>query len=167
MLARPRVDQPHYETHLGDVDYWSPYVAGVLSRHHLAARTVEAPLVGTFPTFLVGDVVVKMFGPSFDGPAAHAAEHGMHLLLSAHPDIPAPALVAAGHLFDEDPRWPYLVTARLPGVALREVGHGRSDYRAVAHTLGAAIARLHQLHPRRRSPIAMSCRCPEPARGNG
>jgi hygromycin-B 7''-O-kinase len=145
MLDRPRVDQPRYGTHLGDVDYWSPYVACVLSRHGVAAKEVEAPFVGTFPTFLAGDVVVKMFGPTFDGPATHAAELGMHRLLSVHPAIPAPALIADGWLFDDEPRWPYLITTRLPGVAIREVARGRFDYRAVAHTLGAATGRLHQL----------------------
>jgi aminoglycoside phosphotransferase (APT) family kinase protein len=147
MLDRPRVDQPHYGAHLGDVVYWSPYVASVLSRHHLAAKELEAPFVGTFPTFLVGDVAVKLFGPAFDGPDSHAAEHAMHRLLSAHPAIPAPELIAGGYLFDDEPRWPYLVTSRLPGVAIREATRDRRDYGAVAYRLGVAIGRLHQLPP--------------------
>jgi aminoglycoside phosphotransferase (APT) family kinase protein len=101
--------------------------------------------VGTFPTFLVGDLVVKLFGPAFDGAGSYAAERAMLRLLSAHPAIPGPPLIAEGWLFEEEPRWPYLITARLPGVAIREARGARSEYRSVADQLGDAISRLHQL----------------------
>jgi len=145
VLDRPRIDQPHYGMHLGDVAYWSPYVAIVLSRHHLPASGLETPFAGTFPTFLAGDVVVKLFGPAFDGTESHAAELAMHRLLSGHPEVPAPGLKAQGSLFDDEPRWPYLVTGRLRGVAIREAGLDHSESVSVATQLGEAVGHLHQL----------------------
>jgi hygromycin-B 7''-O-kinase len=145
VLDRPRADQPHYGTHLGDVAYWSPYVAVVLARHHLPASELEAPFAGTFPVFLAGEVVVKLFGPAFDGTESHAAELAMHRLLASHPEVPAPRFIAQGCLFDEEPRWPYLVTGRLRGVAIREAGLDHSGSVPVAAQLGEAVGRLHQL----------------------
>src|SRR5262249_49346079 len=119
------------------------YVAVVLARHHLPASELEAPFAGTFPVFLAGEVVVKLFGPAFDGTESHAAELAMHRLLAGHPEVPAPGLIACGCLFDDEPRWPYLVPWRLRGVAIREAG---LDYcESVAAQLGEAVGRLHQL----------------------
>ena len=42
-------------------------MTAVLARHELARAPIETPFVGTFPTFFVGDVVVKLFGPRYDG----------------------------------------------------------------------------------------------------
>src|SRR5207249_827295 len=87
-LERPIDRQPHYGQHLGDPAYWQPYVEEVLGRHALPADRLEAPFVGTFPTFIVGDVVVKLFGPSFDGERSSRVETAMHLSLEGAPDIP-------------------------------------------------------------------------------
>jgi aminoglycoside phosphotransferase len=147
LSERPRVDQPHYGDHLGDVEYWGPYVLEVLARHQESARMLEAPFVGSFPTFLAGDLVVKLFGPAFDGPASFRAEHAMHRLLALHADIPAPELVAFGHLFDDEPSWPYLITERWTGVAIREAEVAAGDAIEIAAGLGTAVARLHRLAP--------------------
>ena len=51
---------------LGDAGFWWPYVAEILKRHDLADAGRE-PVAGfnpTYPTFLCGDVVVKLFGYS-------------------------------------------------------------------------------------------------------
>lgn len=138
---KPRSDQPHYGEHLGDAAYWDPWVREVLDRHDLPAVEIEEPFVGTFPTFLVGDVVVKLFGEGFDGVASHGAELAMHELLASHRDIPAPGLVASGWLYDDEPRWPYLVTERIAGVAVREGGASIE----VASRLGEVVALLHAL----------------------
>lgn len=147
MLERPRTDQPHYGRHLDDPGYWAPYVLAVLRRHHLPITSVEAPFPGSFPTFLVGDLVVKLFGDTFDGPASHAAELAMHELLAGHPAIAAPALVAAGHLFQDAPAWPYLVTERLAGVAVRDAELTGRVAGRVADELGHLAQRLHALEP--------------------
>jgi len=131
--------------HLGDVAYWSPYVAVVLARHHLPASELEASFAGTFPVFLAGEVVIKLFGPAFDGTESHTAELAMHHLLSGHPEVPAPGLIAHGCLFGDEPRWPYLVTGRLRGVAIREADLDHSASVSVARQLGEAVGRLHRL----------------------
>jgi hypothetical protein len=106
-LARPREDQPHYGEHLGDPRHWGPYVRAALDRHSLPEDVIEAPFVGTFPTFIVGDVVVKLFGTSFDGQRSSRVELAMHELLAV-PDFlsdaePAGILVhgdiTADHVF--------------------------------------------------------------------
>lgn len=142
---RPREEQPYYGAHLGDATYWEPYVIEALTRHRLPLAPVEAPFVGTFPTFLVGGLVVKLFGQAFDGQRSYAVELDVHTLLAGHEDIPATKLVATGPLFDDEPRWPYLVTTRLAGTAIREVELGDADSRSVAREVGEMTSRLHQL----------------------
>jgi hypothetical protein len=124
VLEQPIATQPHYGEHLGDAAYWGPYVAEAARRERIPVTHAEAAFVGTFPTFLIGDHVVKLFGPAFDGLHAWAAERSMHKALAARPDLPVPALVAAGALFDASHtwRWPYLVTRRLHGHTVRDVG---------------------------------------------
>jgi len=142
-LERPVDAQPHYGQHLGDAAYWEPYVVEVLARHGVATRPLEVPFVGTFPTFLVGDVVVKLFGPGFDGVRSCAIELALFDAIGDVTEIPAPALIASGHLFDGEPRWPYIVSERVGGVALREVQLADGDAEAIAHQLGAIVDRLH------------------------
>jgi hypothetical protein len=71
-------------------------VAIVLSRHHLPASELEAPFCWDLSDVLADDVVVKLFGPAFDGAESHGTELAMHHLLAGHPDVPAPGLIAHG-----------------------------------------------------------------------
>ena len=146
-LPRPTDMQPHYGQHLGDPDYWRPYVTEVLQRHSLPIKTIEPPFVGSFPTFIVGEVVVKLFARSFDGERSSAVERAMLSLLASEPAIPAPRLVAADSLFDAEPRWPYLVIERVRGQAVRDIPLTDAEGDDVAAELGAVVARLHQLAP--------------------
>lgn len=160
MLPRPTTDQPHYGQHLGDATYWGPCVRTALEQSRLPILPIEAPFVGTFPTFLVGDVVVKLFGDTFDGAACFATELAMAELLAGQPGIPAPALVASGRLFDDDDHWnwPYLIMERLRSVPIREARSARSVPAAAAE-LGAVITRLHRLSV----PDLIAARDPLPA----
>lgn len=146
-LERPIDAQPHYGEHLGDPAYWASYVREVLDRHALPVAPLEPPFVGTFPTFLVGGLVVKLFGPGFDGERSSQVEASMHLLLALHGDIPAPALIASGQLFDSNPTWPYLVTERARGAAIRDVNLGAERAEKVAADLGTIVRQLHTLTP--------------------
>lgn len=159
-LSRPSTDQPHYGRHLGDVGYWGQYALEVLDREGLPRATIEAPFVGTFPTFLVGGLVVKLFGETFDGGEAFAAELAMAELLAGVPEIPAPEVLASGRLFaaDDGWSWPYLIMERLTAQAVRDVPDGRSLQRA-AEQLGPALARLHTLPV----PATIATRDPLPA----
>ncbi len=145
-LPLPITSQPHYGAHLGDVGYWSDYVVAALDRHGLPHSRIEAPFVGSFPTFLVGDVVVKLFGDAFDGPCCFDVEKAMYELLTPIRDIPAPGLIATGHLFDDPDRWhwPYLISERLAGTAIRDLPADAMTP-AMAEQLGAIVARLHSL----------------------
>jgi aminoglycoside phosphotransferase (APT) family kinase protein len=103
--------------------------------------------VGTYPTFLAGEVVVKLFGYFPSWRANHAAELAAQLLLRDHPGIPAPALLAAGQLYREPASepWPYLVTERFTGAALRDASLAPAERLRVAGRLGAAVRRVHDL----------------------
>lgn len=144
MLHRPEASQPHYGENLGNADYWSPWVKEVLDRHALPHVPLDSPFVGSFPTFLVGGVAVKLLGDSFEGPTCFATEVAMLELLADIAAVPAPRMLASGALFDDAPRWHYIVTERLGGVALRDAKNARRD---VAGELGQVVAELHRLSP--------------------
>jgi hypothetical protein len=146
-LERPIDRQPHYGEHLGDPGYWAPYVREVLERHGLPVERLEAPHVGTFPTFIVGDLVVKLFGPGFDGERSSQVETAMHDLLESHAAIPSAGLVATGQLFELKPAWPYLVAERVRGRAIRDVNLSDTLAEGVAAELGAIVGSLHALTP--------------------
>ena len=166
-MQRPRfASVREYGAGLSDVSYWRPYIAAVLKRHGLAVGEVECGAVGTYPTFLVGTHVVKLFGPRFSGGEGYAVERSLHTLFLERPEVPAPALIACGTLFDgllddgvawsadtpdaggevEDVwAWPYLITARLEGVAWRSAGLDAGAQETIARELGGAVRRVHAL----------------------
>ncbi len=134
---------------LGDVAFWQPYVAEALGRHDLdgAARPV-AGFNATYPTFVCGDVVVKLFGRFHAWRDAHASERAAYVQIARDPVIAAPEMVGDGHLFDTgDAAWPYLITTRVPGVASWRAGLSQRRRRALAVDLGQQIRRLHALAP--------------------
>ena len=109
-----------FRSRRGDVGFWWPYVAEVLERHDLAGGGGEpvAGVGGTYPTFLCGDVVVKLFGYFQSWPESHAAERAAQVLVATDQRIAVPRLLADGRLYDDDDApWPYLVTTRMLGVA--------------------------------------------------
>ncbi len=128
MTAPPRFASiQEYVSRLGDVGFWWPYVAEILERHDLAAT--GEPVAGcnaTYPTFLYGDVVVKLFGYSRSWRASHAAERTAQRLVATDPEIAAPRLLGEGRLYDDvGAPWPYLITTRMSRgrlVAYRTVG---------------------------------------------
>jgi hygromycin-B 7''-O-kinase len=136
-----------YAARLVDAGFWAPYVARALARHRLPMEAPEAGAVGTFPTFLVGRYVVKLFGELFFGAACHEVEGSLHRVLLAHPEIPAPALIADGELFDEGWPWPYLITARLAGTAWCDAALRPAEREDLARCLGSVVRRVHELPP--------------------
>ena len=151
MIAPPTAASTReHVARLADVGFWWPYIAEILSRHGLADGALE-PVAGvnaTYPTFLYGDVVVKLFGGARTWRQSHAAERAAHALVATDPAIAAPGVLAAGRLFDGgDAPWPYLVTTRMAGVASSRADLSADRRRALAATLGTQIRRVHALPP--------------------
>lgn len=139
-------DVRDYGRSLGDAAFWAPYVAAVLAREGMEVRELEAGFAGTFPTFLAGDVVVKLLGYFEHWRECHEAELAVHRLLLDHPRVPAPALLAEGRLYEGGGApWPYLVTRRLAGTAWREASLDRDQRVALARRLGEVLREVHHL----------------------
>ncbi|HZC26563.1 MAG TPA: aminoglycoside phosphotransferase family protein [Actinopolymorphaceae bacterium] len=141
-----------YGDHLGDARLWTPYVTEVLRRHGLrdgvSGQAPESGFVGTYPTFLCGPYVVKLFGHFGTWRTSYDTEVAMQRLLLDNPDIPAPRLVAAGQLYDgASESWPYLVTSRLRGRAWRDVRPPGCVGTRLAGRIGEIVRRLHELTP--------------------
>lgn len=135
---------------LGDVETWWPYIAEILKRHDLTGAGKE-PVAGfnaTYPTFLYGDVVVKLFGYSRSWRTSHSAERAALNLLATDPEIAAPSLRHEGQLFeDAEAPWPYLVTTRIPGVPWRHARLSNEQRLIIAAELGRQVRRVHALLP--------------------
>lgn len=151
MIEPPTFASLHeFRSRLGDVGFWRPYVTEILERHDLAdaGREPEAGFNVTYPTFLYGGVVVKLFG--YLGPyrKSQAAERAAHVLVATDPEIAAPSLLGDGWLYDDgDAPWPYLITNRVSGVASWRAELSTEQRRSVAAELGRQVRRLHALRP--------------------
>jgi hygromycin-B 7''-O-kinase len=154
-----------YAARLEDPAFWASYVREIVTRHGLPTAPLAVGTVGSFPTFLVGEYVVKLYGERFEGPICFKSERTVLRLLHEDRAILAPALVADGDLFGADSRsasemhvpetlatghawpWPYLVMTRLPGTSWHQARLGEAERHAVARQLGASVRRLHDLPP--------------------
>ena len=139
-----------YTSRLSESAFWAPYVAEILDRHGLADNASQ-PVPGynpTHPTFLCGDLVVKLFGYTKAWRVGHAAEGGALALVATDTTITAPQLLAEGRLFASvEAPWPYLVTARVPGTASTHNEFAADELSGVAAQLGRQVRRIHALNP--------------------
>ncbi len=149
MTTPPTFTSPQqFLPRLEDTEFWSPYVAQILERHGLPDADGEpaAGFNGTYPTFIVGEVVVKLFGHFQTWREGHAAERAAYALLASDPEIAAPHLLGEGRLCDDiETPWPYLITTRMPGVALWRAELPAEQKLALAAELGRQIRRVHAL----------------------
>jgi aminoglycoside phosphotransferase (APT) family kinase protein len=110
--------------------------------------SLRAGTLGTFPTYLTGTgLVVKLFGRAFDGAACLDAEVRANALV-AGTDLPVPAVLASGELYDDgDWRWPFLVFEEAHGVPLRTALPSLSPAarETMATGVGSFLRRLHDL----------------------
>jgi hypothetical protein len=137
-----------YVSRLGDVAFWSPYIAAILRRHDLSDAAQE-PVAGynpTWPTFVCGDAVVKLFGYHAGWHRTFMAERSALSLVSADPLIVAPGTLGEGSLFD-DGAWPYLVTRRVSGRASWPDEPSDEQWPSIAAELGTQVRRIHALRP--------------------
>ncbi|MFP3391953.1 hypothetical protein [Brevibacillus sp. SIMBA_040] len=86
-----------------DIHFWWSYVTTILKRHGLEKKGqgLLAGLGGTYPTFLHGEVVIKLFGYIRSSEKSYEAERAAQLLLATDPEIAVPRLVAEGRLFED------------------------------------------------------------------
>jgi hypothetical protein len=149
VIVRPQFESlQDYVSRLGDVAFWSPYVTGILQRLSLSDAGQE-PTAGynpTWPTFLCGGSVVKLFGYHTTWQETFVAERGALALVSTDPWIFAPGLLGEGSLFDDE-AWPYLVTTRVPGLASWPNEPSEEEWPSIAAELGLLVKRLHALRP--------------------
>jgi hygromycin-B 7''-O-kinase len=99
MMTSPTfVSEQEYVVRRNDAGFWRPYVTEILKRHDLAdaGQELEGGVGPTYPTFLHGDVVVKLFGYQRWWREGLAAERAAHAVLAIDPLIAAPRLLAEG-----------------------------------------------------------------------
>jgi phosphotransferase family enzyme len=154
--ARRRViDRPEFASlvdfvgRLDDVSFWEQYVHTILRRHGLSDSSDE-PAAGynpTWPTFVCGDVVVKLFGYHATWRRTFDAERNALSLVSAEPSILAPGLLGEGALFDSEDAWAYLLISRLPGTGSWPDEPSADQWPSIARELGEQVKRIHSLHP--------------------
>jgi hygromycin-B 7''-O-kinase len=149
MIAPPRLASiQQHVARLDDVGFWRPYVAEIVKRHGLAdaGREPVAGCKATYPTFLYGDVVVKLFGYSQSWRECYAAERAALALVAGDPEIAAPRLFGDGRLYDNvDAPWQYLITTRLSGVPWWHAELSAEQQLSVAAELGRQVRRVHVL----------------------
>lgn len=139
-----------FVSRLPDVDFWQPYVAEILERHGITDNVEEmvAGNGGTYPTFLYGDVAVKLFGHTRQWRNSYAAECAAQAVIASDPEIAAPRVLADGQLYeDADDPWCYLVTSRMSGVAWEYAELSFDQKLSIATDLGRQIRRVHALRP--------------------
>ncbi|GED71945.1 hypothetical protein BRE01_56470 [Brevibacillus reuszeri] len=139
-----------YISRKDDIHFWWLYVAAILERHGLEKKDQEllAGLGGTYPTFLYGDVVVKLFGYMQSSEKSFEAERAAKLLLATDREIAVPRLGGEGRLFEDAHNpWSYLITTRMPGVTWQYADLNTEQKLRVAHELGCQMRRVHALSP--------------------
>jgi hygromycin-B 7''-O-kinase len=129
-----------------DPDVWRPSVQAILEAHGLPVGEATAGHNPTFPTFVVGDVVVKLFGLTDRWRRTHETERTALALLARDPRILAPRLVGEGQLADDsDAPWPYLVMTRIRGGRWAEAGLSADQRVELVTELGRQVGRIHAL----------------------
>ena len=131
-----------------DARVWRPYVQAILERHGLPVGEPVAGHNPTFPTFVVGDAVVKLFGLTDRWRRTYETERTALALLATDQQIRAPHVVGEGQLSEgQDAPWPYLVMARIPGVRWDEAGLSTAQRVELVAELGRQVGRIHALRP--------------------
>lgn len=133
------------EEMLGDLQQWEPVVRQIAKQHGLTYTSIETGFPASSAVFLLDSVALKMFTPSR---STDAAVEGLILRYLASTSVPAPRLLAEGQ-FTDTLCWPYLIMARAPGVALRELLPRMDDEElsAIACNLGGVVRTLHTCGP--------------------
>lgn len=135
---------------LGDTHFWWPYLHEILKRHDLIDAQCE-PIAGfnpTYPTFLYGNIVIKLFGYSKSWQQRYLAELAALKLITTQPNILAPHLLNFGTLYDDsNDSWPYLITSKISGIGSGHVQLSYEQQQELALQLGKQVQYIHALTP--------------------
>lgn len=135
---------------MDDTALWAPTVAAVLERHGWSdpRNRTTAGIGATYPTFLHGDLVIKLFGGQGSWRASFRAERAVLAAVAGIPGVAAPGLLAEGWLQEgADPSWPYLVMTRMRGVPWGQADLTPERKLRVAAELGEQARLLWPLRP--------------------
>ncbi len=147
-------DRVFYSAHFMDLGVWEPIMRRVFRQLGLEYKRIDPGVPGTYPTFFVEldskinpapyqAVVVKFFGPLFDGAASFYIEKEVgHWLDQQSLPVRSPAILADGRL-DQD--WVYLIFEIVQGVSIRQVRQSLSSdaLGGMAKQMGTFIKALH------------------------
>ena len=149
-------DRAGYADHFMDLNLWEPHLRKVCAWHGFSPESIEPGVPGTFPTFIVEltsggtsqprrAIVIKFFGPLFDGIESFHIERELGHWLQGH-DLPisSPRILAHGQL---DPDWKYLILEHVAGVSIARVREelSPSDWISLARQIGEFIHQFHSL----------------------
>ena len=137
-----------YQAALQQPQPWLALLHAISERHSLEVMMARARPGegGTYPTLVVDDLVVKLFGYLPNWRMAYAAERAAMALVAQDPGLLAPRMVASGALFPlQAQAWPYLVTTRMAGLPWHKAGLNSVAKQRVAQDLGSQIARYQGL----------------------
>jgi hygromycin-B 7''-O-kinase len=149
-------DRASYAAHFMDHTLWEPYVRQVCDGPEFDCYTIRPGVPGTYPTFMVELkskrfqqprewVVVKFFGPLFDGVGSFRIERDMGRWLEAQSlPIPSPAILAEGQLNQD---WQYVIFEHVAGVSIGQALDklSKDDRLSVASQMGEYMHCLHTL----------------------
>jgi hygromycin-B 7''-O-kinase len=143
-------DRKTYTQLFTNAAFWTPFVRQACQASGQACRHILSGTPGTFPTFIVDNqVVVKFYGPLFNGARCLDAERACARLLSDHAVLPAAALLAKGYLHPPGVAWdwPYLIFEYLEGhsIAADFASLAFAQKLEIARRLGGWVRALHSL----------------------
>lgn len=144
--------EDHYRRVRSDASFWRPYIEEAFKAQELALEPILAlEDDGTNANFWLGsNKILKIFTPFCHGRESKGMEVAA-LRSLADSDLPTPKVLARGELMplDEDWKWPFLVTDRLPGRTLQamwpEMPH--EQRLGFAFQIGDLLRRLHKVIP--------------------
>jgi len=159
-------DLAGYRAHFMDLALWEPLVRQVCTWQGFKCNKVIPGVPGTYPTFIVELVdesdypgrviVVKFFGPLFDGAGSYTIERDIGCWLEKQVlPIPSPGILAHGRL---NRNWQYLVFEHIHGVSIGQAREKltQKDWTVVACQVGEYLNCLHVLTSDQRAGIPFS-----------